>query len=335
MRRIVLSLFLVLAAAFAAYSGYWLFLAHRLQTEIGPWADAQRARGTDLAWQGLAVEGYPLALRLRFTAATAAGQKPLPYAAAAPLLLAEAHVWDLRRWRVSAPDGAEATLPGEAGGVKGASLDGMVTLDADGGTGIDVTARTVAGSGIVTGASLAQGELQLTLPAHAPANHREPAFAAALRLSDLTLPVAVPSVGQEIETLRLALTLNGAVPAGKLRDALAAWRQDGGTIELTDGALRWGALEASANGTLALDDQLQPIGALTATIENHNAMVDAVVASGQLRARDASLVKTILRLMAKPGADGRPQLTVPVTLQNDHVFLGPAQIAALPRFTWQ
>ncbi len=335
MRRLVLSLALAFAACCAGYTGYWVYLAHRLQAEIGPWAEAQRARGTALSWDSLAVEGFPAVIRLRFTQARAAAEKPLSYSATAPVLLAQTRLWEVRRWRLSAPSGAQVELPGEAGGVAAAALDGTVDLGDAGGARIDLAGRALTGSGIAAGVTVATAEARLVLPAGTPASHRDPAFAVSLRLSDTALPVTVPSFGKEIQTLSLGLTLKGALPPGRLRDALALWRQDGGTVELTDGTLHWGALEASANGTLALDDQLQPIGALTATIENHNAIIDAAVASGTLRAGDASLVKIVLGMMAKPGADGHQQLTLPVSLQNDRLYLGPAQIAALPRFTWK
>jgi hypothetical protein len=335
MRRLVLSLFLLLALAGGGYTAYWFVLAHRLEAGIGPWAEAQRAQGTVLAWQTVTVKGFPGVLRLRFTAASASGEKPLPFTAEAPLLLAEARVWNLRRWRLSAPQGARTVLPGEAGGIAGADMHGTVSAGGDGGAVIDLTGSDLAGTGLAAGLRVAGAEARIELPGRAPESHREDGLAAAIRLTQVTLPAAVPPFGPEIETLNLAATIKGALPPGKLRDALAAWRQDGGTIELTGGSLRWGTLVASANGTLALDDKLQPIGALTATIENHNAIVDAAVANGTLRAGDAGLVKTVLGLMAKPGPDGRKQLTLPVSLQNDHVYLGPAQIAALPRFSWE
>jgi len=39
--------------------------------------------------------------------------------------------------------------------------------------------------------------------------------------------------------------------------------------------------------------------------------------------------------MVKPGIDGKKQLTLPVTLQNRRLYLGPAQIAVLPAITWE
>jgi hypothetical protein len=334
MRRIILPLLLLVVLAAGGYTAYWFVLAHRLQARLGPWAEAQRAHGTVFGWESVTVEGFPAVFRLRFTGATASGAKPVRIAAAAPLLFAKAHIWDLRHWRLSAPQGASVTLPEEMVGLTGGTVDGRLQLEGSG-TAIELTAEDVAGNGLAAGVRIADAEASLVLPDHAPTSHLEPDLSAALHLTQLTLPAAVPPFGKEVEALTLAATIKGALPAGKLRDALAAWRADGGTVELTDGSLQWGALTASANGTLALDDQLQPIGALTATIENHDAIVDAAVASGNLRARDAGLLKIVLGLMAKPGADGKKQLTLPVSLQNDHIYLGPARIAALPRLAWQ
>ena len=335
MRRFVLSLFLLLALAGGGYTAYWFVLAHRIEAGLGPWADAQRAQGTTLAWQSVAMEGFPAAFRLRFTAASADGAKSLRYTATAPVLLAEARAWDLHHWRLTAPQGANLSLPDALLGFAGADASGSASLDPAQGTSIAVSANGIAGRGLAEGVQIAGAEAQIDLPGRGPASHTEPGLTASIRLTDLALPAPVQPFGKDIEELNLAATLKGALPPGKLHDALEAWRQDGGTIELTDGSLRWGALVANASGTLALDDKLQPIGALTATLENHDAIVDAAVASGNLRARDAGLLKIVLGLMAKPGADGRKQLTLPVSLQNDHLYLGPAAIAALPRFRWE
>ena len=335
MRRKLLLLAVLLLLACGGYSAYWLILAHRLEASIGPWAEAERARGTSLAWRSVAVEGFPAAFRLRFADASASGETPLPYTATAPLLLAEARVWNPNCWRLKAPEGARVSLPAESGGIAAAALDGRLQPRSEGGTELALRAHDLAGDGLLQGIALGGATARLDLPAHAPASHLDDGLSVALDLSALKLPGAVPVVGPSVESLSLAATLKGALPAGKLHDALEAWRQEGGTIELTNGSVHWGALVASANGTLALDDKLQPIGALTATIENHNVLVDAAVANGSLRAGDANLVKIMLGLMAKPGADGRKQLTLPLSLQNDRVFLGPAQIAALPRITWR
>jgi hypothetical protein len=323
-----------LALAAAAYSGYWFTTAARLRAGVERWAAARQAEGRDLRWTSVAVEGFPLSFRLRVTAAALRGERPVPFEASSPILTGEAWPWNLRHWRVSASAGAQLRTPIQDTALAAAALDGEIAFAASGGMAVTLRAHQIAATG---GAALrvAEAELQFTLPDRAPASHRDMAVAAALRLSGLTLPRPVPPLGDTVDLLTLAGTVNGALPLGPLRQALAAWRDDGGTVELQDGAIRWGTLSLAARGTLALDDALQPMGALTATVEDQNAVIDAAVAQGSLRVGDADLAKIFLGLMAQSGPDGKRRLTVPLSLQKGRAYLGPAQIATLPRFTWE
>ena len=335
MRRPILLLSAVLALAWAGYSGYWYYTAQRLAASIGPWAEARRADGYTLKWRSLAIEGYPAAFRLRFADAAIAGVRPLPFTASLPVLTGETAAWDLQHWHLTAARGMAADVPGAGETITAAALDGSLGLGAPEGTAVDLTLHGIAGGGVVSGVNVDDAAVHLTLPAKPPQSHGDAAIAAAIRLAKITLPWQLPPFGSDIEAVRLAATVKGAMPSGSLRQALDAWRADGGTVELEDGALHWGKLAVTTSGTLALDSALQPVGALTATIEDHTAIVDAAVASGNLPADNANFVKIFLGLMAKPGADGKKRLTLPLSLQNDRVYLGPAQIARLPRFTWE
>jgi hypothetical protein len=332
-RALVLSAAAAVLAA-AGYSGYWFTTADRLRSAVERWAAARQAEGRDLHWTEVASEGFPFCFRLRVTGALLDGVKPLPFAAATPVLLAEAQPWDLRRWALSAPEGAQLSMPVEEATLAAAVLDGTVELPATGGMAVTLRAHDVAASGRAR-LHIGDAELQLTLPDRAPADHRDAALDGALHLAKVTLPRPLPPLGDTIEGLRVAGSLKGALPQGPLRQSLATWREDGGTVELEDGSIRWGALALSASGTLALDEALQPIGALTATVVDQNAVIDAAVAQGSMRAGDASLAKVVLGLMAKPGPDGKPRLTVPLSVQNHRLYLGPAQIAILPRLAWE
>lgn len=334
MRRILAPLLAVLVLAAAAYTGYWHHIAGTLRGSVAPWAEARRAEGYALRWDEMTVTGFPTGFRLRFDRASIARQTPLPYEVRIPLLVAEAAPWDLEHWRLAAPKGGEIALPAEETTVAAASLDGALALGDPGGTTITLAAHRVAGGDAAAGLAVAEAEARLTLPAAAPASHRDTRLDLSLQLAGLTLPRAVPPFDGTIETLSLRASLKGALPSGPPRRSLAAWRDDGGTVELEEGRLRWGKLDASANGALALDGSLQPIGALTATIEGHDAIVDAAVAAGSLRAGDARLAKIVLGLMAQPGADGRRRITLPVSVQEGRLYLGPAEIAALPTITW-
>jgi hypothetical protein len=334
MRRSPVLTAAAVALAAAAYSGYWFTTADRLRSAVERWAVQRRAEGRDLHWTAVASEGFPFRFRLRISDALLDGAKPLPFAATMPVLLAEAPPWDLRRWTLNAPQGAQLSMPIDETTVTAATLDGTVALPAPGGIAVTLRAHDVAAGGRAH-LHIGEAELQLALPDRAPADHGDSALDGALHLAKVTLPRPLPPLGDTVDALSVAATLKGTLPEGPLRQSLTTWREDGGTIELADGSIQWGALALSASGTLALDEALQPVGALTATVIDHNAVIDAAVAQGSMRPGDASLAKVVLGLMAKPGPDGKSRLTVPLSVRNHRLFLGPAQIATVPRLTWE
>jgi hypothetical protein len=336
MRRIIAAtVALPLVSAAAGYTGYWFYVAGRLPDTIASWAEARRGEDFAVHWDSLAVSGFPTSFRVTVTGASFAGARPLPFEARTAVLIGDARPWNLRRWHVTAPQVSRAEGPHEGDAVTAAMLDVTVAIGADEVASVAVAAHQIAGSGAASLVSVASADAQIALPGRPPADHRQDGARVALQLAGVGLPRAVPSLGATVDSVTLTAVLKGAIPAGKLRDGLTAWRDDGGTIELEQGTLDWGKLTARANGTLALDGTLQPMGALTATIENHDAVIDAAVAGGTMRAQDANLAKVLLGLMAKPGPDGKKQLTLPVTLQNRRLYLGPAQIAVLPAITWE
>ncbi len=334
MRRVVVSLISLLAVACAGYTGYWFYIAGKLKTSLAPWAEARRAEGFVAKWDRVAIDGFPTAFRLKFAHAVYGREAPVPYTLSSDLILAEAAPWNLQHWQASAPHGARLQSSLEESSVNAATLDGAVALGGAPGTVIDLAAHDLVGGTEMGRIHISDAAARITLPDRPPANHRDTAFDLMLRLTGLTLPIRGTPFGDTVAALSFSGSFKGTLPPGPLRQALAAWRDDGGTIELQESALRWGSLAVDANGTLALDAALQPIGAFTAVILDHDALIDAAVAAGEMRQGDASLVKTFLGLMAKSGPDGRKKLTLPLRLQNDRVFLGPAQIAELPRFTW-
>src|SRR5258708_39758801 len=285
MRRLIVAIvMLLLVAATASYAGYWFYIAGRLPEVIAAWAEGRRADGYSVRWDSLAVGGFPASFRVTLAGAAFAGARPLPFKTAAATVIGEARPWNLRRWRVSAPHGARVEAATEGDTIAAATLDATVTIGADNDATVALAARQIAGSGAAAALRIADADAWLALPGRPPADHRQDGARVTLRLRGIALPRAVPSLGATVDAVTLSGPVNGPVPPGPLRQALATARDDGGTIELEEGAFPWRSLSPGANGTLAPDAALHPIGALTATIENHNAVIDAAVAGVSLRA---------------------------------------------------
>ena len=164
---------------------------------------------------------------------------------------------------------------------------------------------------------------------------QHPATALAVEASRIKLPAAIAPFGDTIDELDFAAEERGTIPSGKLADAVAAWRDAGGKIELDNLRLKWGALDATATGTIGLDQELQPASGFSAVIKGYDQILSALVQNGQMRASDAGLARIALTFLAKAGPDGKPEIRTAFTIQNGEMFLGPAKLGRTPRITWE
>lgn len=334
-----------LAIAAALYAGYWYSAAELVRRGLLDWSAARRSEGYTIGWDRTEVGGFPFALRVTIEKPIFGQSRIEPgYEARGELLVGEARPWALGQWHISAAQGGTLAIqPGPerpAIDVAAASLDGTVMPGQDGdaamNAGADVTLAaerlTVSGQ---TSLAIAHAMARARIPAGAVASHLQTWLSASLTLDGIALPAAVPPLGDTVERIATTLAIKGTIPGGPRRQALAAWRDDGGTLELQSFALVWGKLTLDAKGTVALDAALQPLGALTATIRGYGEIIDALVATGDLKAGDAALVNVGLGLLAKPAPDGQYQLDAPLTLQNGQAYLGPVRLARMPSFVWE
>jgi hypothetical protein len=213
-------------------------------------------------------------------------------------------------------------------------IDGAVDVEGRVVAAIDVTAVDLAGLGLAQGTKIGDAEAHIELPATPPQSHTDTALGVSLQMSDATLPAAVPGFGDTLSGFSFSAQLKGALPPGQIVPALSHWRDDGGTIELQSLRLRWGSLLVDASGTLALDQALQPEGAFTAVITGQDAAVDVAVKTGALKPSDAGTAKAVLGLLARPNANGDKALTVPMTIEKQKLYLGPAKLANIPPIPW-
>ena len=337
--RFGLATLAALLAAAGGYTAYWFLVAHRIEAGIADWALSQRADKIDLDWQKMRVSGYPAAFRIDLGAAALRDGAVTPSPEFHfPVLSGTARPWDFADWRLAAPEGFTADFAA-VGGHTPAKLiagtaDGVVSMGPDDGWTLRLT---LEGTTVDAGAPVRVDSAHATVTV-APKplrGHADPVMALAVEASQIKLPLAVRPLGDAIDELDFGATVKGAVPRGKLADAFAAWRDAGGTIELDNLRLKWGALNATATGTLALDPELQPTGGLSGAIQGYDQILTALVQNGQMRASDAGLARIALTLLAKVGPDGRPEIRTAFTIQNGQMFLGPAKLGRLPHITWE
>ena len=328
---------IVLVVGIGAYTAFWWYAAGRIKLAAGDWARTAHDQQLDVAWQSIRVGGYPFAFRLELGDAVLTDKASNPsIELRAPELTASVSPWNFRAVQLDAPSGLNA-LAGSTDAplatVAAATADGAVAVGADRGTTIWLTLHQPKA---VASASLAArtATFWIALPPHQPASHSDAGYAAAAMVTDLALPVAPPDFAKTIDEMGIGVSLTGALPPGPLKKAAEAWRDSGGTVELDHLDLRWGTLGVTASGTLALDTDLQPVGGISGAISGYDQLMTALVAAGRVKASDARIARLALAMLGKVGADGRPEISTSLTIQNGEMFLGPAKLGKAPRIDW-
>jgi hypothetical protein len=336
-RATIVVLIGILVVAFGAYSAYWWVASGKIKLAAGDWAQVAHQKQIDVSWQDIRVAGYPFAFRLELSDAVLIDKAANPpIELRAPQLSASIWPWDFHDLWLAAPAGFRA--------LAGTGTTPLVKLDADAADG----AIAIAGDGGATiwldlyqpkidaaeKVSARVASAWIIVPAHPPASHSDPGIAVAALLHDLTLPAAPPEFSKTVDELGFGVTMMGALPAGPLKEAMAAWRDAGGTLELDHLDLRWGAIGLTGSGTLALDGDLQPVGGFSGAISGYDQLLNALVAAGRVKASDARVARMALSLLGKAGPDGRPQISTSFAIQNGEMQLGPAKLGKAPHIDW-
>ena len=324
-----------------AYAAYWNSAASALRTRIEAWAEARRADGGQVAYQSFYVRGFPLELRAE------AKQVRLELAdgttAQAPLLTASALPWAPLTISIELAEGASA---GVAGAGARPALDlaaksgkGTLSLGRDGRVyGFALSIHEFAGglAGAAPWIAAERAAAEGTWPPTPPAGHEDTALTVQVETSGLNLPGEPPApLPALVDRLVVALRVQGRLPAEANVAALRQWSGDGGTVELDRFDVKWGPVATSGNATFALDPGLQPQAAGSVSLSGLDTVIEALVKAGKVKPNQGALARAAMGLIAKPGPDGKPQVSAPITLQNHKLSLGPLTVATVPEIQWE
>jgi Uncharacterized protein conserved in bacteria (DUF2125) len=165
----------------------------------------------------------------------------------------------------------------------------------------------------------------------------DPALGFSLKAEGVSLPAGiVRPLGPRIASFEVDGAATGPVPAGRTpAEQAAAWRDGGGSLEIQHLAMVWGPLDLTATATLALDDQLQPMGAGSAHLVGYAETLDALAAHAAISRSAAIATKAVLSLMAHNPEDGSPpDVEVPLTLQYRTLSMRQVPLVRLPELDW-
>ncbi|MBL6952496.1 MAG: DUF2125 domain-containing protein [Alphaproteobacteria bacterium] len=324
------------AAVMAAWSGGWFYKAGQLRDEIQLRA-SQSSPAREWAYRDMAITGFPFRLQVDLSSPHIAlrGQaRELLWES--DQIKAVGHPWQPHHilFDVTGRHRFKARLSGHWRELTLDSSEAMASLETDAENrperlSLDVRKILLR----YNGAPALQGE-RLQLHSRSAPDIPD---GLDLALSGETLEVAAGALPSDVVDLPrtaklvdLQARVTGLPKGGLTLGGLPQWRDGGGTLEVKTFHLQWGDMDISATGSLALDAEMRPIGALTARIKGHDELLDIAMANGMMDEDNLATARAVLGLLA---AAGGGVLSVPVRLQDGQLFLGPAVVAKLARIT--
>lgn len=322
------------ALAAAGYTAYWYSAVQQLRDGIERWSAEHRAAGWRVDIGVPDISGFPRRIDVFLHTPRLAGPDG-QWRWAAPNVRAFATPWRPGNITVSTPGiHVFTTRQGEYWAEFG-EAEADLSLS---GTGFSeavirlskVDIRPPNGARMQAQRAVLRGRSGVA--AEAGDDAPETGFGVAVDARGITLPARWrPPLGRDMARLSIDAVVTGKLGSGKpLAEMLARWRDGGGAVEVTAFALDWDALTLRADGTFALDADLQPEGAMTADIRGIDRTTDRLIAAGIIDARTAFAAKVANRALSFRGGSAK----LPLSVQNRRLYMGPVPILRLKPVRW-
>ncbi len=126
-----------------------------------------------------------------------------------------------------------------------------------------------------------------------------------------------------------------SIPGQLSERDLIAWKRKVGVLTFKSFNVRKGVIQFNAKGFVALDSALQPVGKFETKTRGYQDLIAILQQTQVLQQSEAGIISVALKGLSQTDPlTGEEVLSLPVTLENQRLFLGPVQVARLPVFAW-
>lgn len=140
-------------------------------------------------------------------------------------------------------------------------------------------------------------------------------------------------LNKPISSFEYKAALSGNVKGNNLAQALDNWQKNAGALDIEYLKLDWGKLKIAVEGTVTLDQNLQPEAAFSADISGLDDLLEALIKVKAITFEMASIAKLgigFLTGQAKTGDGHR----IAITIQNEKLSIGPVSMMQMPKIHW-
>jgi hypothetical protein len=307
------------------YTAYWFYARGQIANYVEDWEAEQRAAGFQIEHGDLRIGGFPY----RFSVATdnlivRAPESEGGWRLALDRFEANALPYDFEHWIVSLGERLELSAEGE--GLAFTASQARFSVSGEQGVtqriGASIDALEISGIGSMVPAVRSAGQVRLSA-----ATHETGELAMQAQLDNVALaedqidPILAQSFGDTITLLQADFSLT-EWPALAASADLAAWSRASGQSTLRAFNIDWGRLDLEAEGQVSLDTQLRPVGRISLSLLDPEAIVDAMIEIGAISQENAGA----MRLVAQSAPRSDNGTAIPLSFRNGGVYFGPVRL---------
>lgn len=330
------------------YVVFWFVAVHDARVQLETWLRDQQAAGHSISYQSMDIGGFPYRIEVQLRELEVTGSDGVGnWSLTAPKAAVVAMPW-ARRHRILFAEELTLTLDKDNDNstlfVSDSFRGSVVVNEDEEPLRLSLTAETLEqkeGANDPDPLVVRNAQLHWRTAAEATGKQageedgqiQEPlSWQLALKGDDISRAAFKDSpYGQMIQHFEGVFEMRGKGIEGSLsRASLAHWRDNGGTVEVTDMAVRWGDLDATMTGSVTLDQQFRPLGAFAAEVQGIDPLINHFTQLGVMAPEEADAVRSTFDALIAADTKNDGRLSVPLTMQAGRLFLGPMPIAELP-----
>ncbi len=329
---------LVLLLVLGGGTGYWFYwnhLAEGLRAGLDRWVADRRADGIDVRHGPVEVSGFPYRLLLNVSApAVSVPQEPAAPAWSAAALDIYFQPWNLHHV-ILQPQGAQQLGWGpperrQATVIQTADTRASVRFDA---AARLETIATDMRDVVADGDSPVRqaGRLQIHYRENDGQTPERPEHSVNLALTgdDIVLVPGLVPVSDTFQQAALSVLVR-PVPKAASPEALDAWRDESGVIDISRVAFLTDRLRVSGDGTIALDLNRRPEGAMTFVVHGADRFIDALTSQGRMSELARVGLRMAVSALEKTDKEGNRVVTLPLTVQDGTLSLLGFKLLPVP-----
>lgn len=336
-------LVIIIAALALLWSLFWFFAAGRFETALDAREGTLSKRGIALSYSNRDVSGFPFRLIAAYAdfQATGAGSG-FGWGANGQVAQIIALPWNSHHVILDIPQAgvvlssdwqnARDEVKSYTTQAKAESLRMSVSAKDSQLQRISLQLRGVDGDSSLMGLGpFDADDVQLHLRWPAPSDVDPQALDApvqlepALRIKNLEFKGrSMGALGPVMNSLVMQSAIRGPEVPGRSADQLSYWRLNGGTLDVPLFQLDWGPMHVTGDGTVAIDEEFQPIGAFSLQAKGLDAALATLEADTRISTDAAEFLR--ITLGALGAGEAGETIPVPVMMQNGIVSIGPVGI---------